>query len=277
MDIAELQLLGDRKEQQDSCGFFTLDNYTIAVLADGMGGHIGGREASQLVARSVKKSLDIADLSKPALALLNATQQANEEVKTTIKEEPELKGMGTTLICVLVNEKGFLHLSVGDSPLFLYRDKQLKRINANHAYVEDLKKQVLNKKITQEELENHPHKHAITSVLMGTDIPLIDNPQDFILWQKGDCLILASDGIETLNEKEITKICQNSDTAKLCTQNLIDAVSKKNKDRQDNCSVVVISPCQDSSQIRFNWLRVLKFFVGGVVIAGLGVLAYKLW
>ncbi len=276
MDIAELQLLGDRKEQQDSCGFFTLDNYTVAVLADGMGGHTGGREASQLVARSVKKSLDIADLSKPALALLNATQQANEEIKTTIKKEPELKSMGTTLICVLVNEKGFLHLSVGDSPLFLYRDKQLKRINANHAYAEDLKKQLLSQKITQEEFDNHPQKHAITSVLMGADISLIDNPQDFILWQDDDYLILASDGLETLSNKEITKICQNSNTAKLCTQNLIDAVDKKNKPRQDNCSVVVIAPYKNSNKKIFTWLRFTKFFIGGVVIATLGTLAYKL-
>lgn len=278
MDIAELQLLGDRKEQQDSCGFFSLDDYTVTVLADGMGGHAGGREASQLVARAVKKSLDTANLSKPEIALLKATQQANEQIKTTIKKAPELKGMGTTLICVLANETGFLHLSIGDSPLFLYRDKQLKRINANHAYVEDLKKQLSNQEITQEEFDNDPQKHAITSVLMGVDIPLIDNPQDFILWQKGDYLILASDGLETLSNKEITTICQKSDTAKLCTQNLIDAVDKKNKPRQDNCSVVVMSPDQNShpSKKQFNLLRFLTFFISGAVFAGIGVSIYKL-
>lgn len=280
LDIAELQLLGDRTEQQDSCGFFALDDYTVAVLADGMGGHAGGREASQLVAKTIKKSLDSinnADLSNAAQALLNATNQANQTIKKTINQTPELKGMGTTLICVMADTKGFLHLSVGDSPLFLYRDKQLKRINENHAYAEKLKKQLFDKTITQEDFDNHPQKHAITSVLMGVDIPLIDNPQDFILWQAGDYLILASDGLETLNNKEITKICQNSNTAKLCTQNLIDAVDKKNQAKQDNCSVVVISPGQNNHKKRFNLLRFLKFFVGSAVISSFAILIYKLW
>lgn len=275
LDIAELQLLGDRKEQQDSCGFFTLGDYTIGVLADGMGGHAGGREASQLVARSIKKFLDSADLASPTVDLLKATHHANLAIKNAINQTPELQGMGTTLISVLANRKGFWYLSVGDSPLFLYRDKKLQRINANHAYVEELKQQVLNKEITQEALESHSKKHAITSVLMGVDIPLIDNPQEFMSWQQDDYLILASDGIETLNEKEITKICQNSDDVKLCAQNLINAVDKKKQLRQDNCSIVVISPNQHSNKKKFNWLRLLKFFVGGITIASLTVLVYK--
>lgn len=277
MDIAELQLLGDRNEQQDSCGFFTLDSHTVAVLADGMGGHTGGREASQLVARAIKKSLNNANLSNPAPALLDAAKYSNQAIKDAIKQTQELKGMGATLICVLVNDKGFLYLSIGDSPLFLYRNRQLKRVNQNHAYVEDLKQQLLSKEITQDVFDNHPQKHAITSVLMGADISLIDNPQDFIKWEQGDYLILASDGLETLNNKEITSICQNSDSAKLCTQNLIDAVDKKQKPRQDNCSVVVISSDQNSNKKKFNWLRFLKFFVIGAVISSFGVLIYKLW
>lgn len=277
MDIAELQLLGDRKEQQDSCGFFTLSNYTVAVLADGMGGHAGGREASQLVARAIKKSLDTADLSNPALGLLTATQQANQAIKETIEHNQALKGMGTTLVCVLADDQGFLHLSVGDSPLFLYRNGQIKRINENHAYLESLKKQLANQEITPEEFANHPQRHAITSVLMGVDIPLIENPKEFIKWQAGDYLILASDGIEVLSNKEIAQICHNSDSAKLCTQSLIDAVDKKNEPRQDNCSVVLVSPDRHGGKKRPKLLRFLLFFVGGSVIAGAGLLGYILW
>ena len=207
------QIIGNRESQQDAINSLRVSpQLQLFVLADGMGGHNGGETASQSVIQSFLDyfSNPIADES-PTDALYTALLRANAALLTRTLQQPELQGMGTTLVAVLIQENGqFNYISVGDSPLYQFSGS-LKRINANHAFAEDLKKMVQVGAISAEEAEQHPQRHAITSALTGNAITHIDQSSGCL--KMGERLILASDGIQTLSheqiEKQITLSLQN--------------------------------------------------------------------
>ncbi|WP_277073685.1 PP2C family protein-serine/threonine phosphatase [Simonsiella muelleri] len=233
------QIIGNRESQQDAINSLRVSpQLQLFVLADGMGGHNGGETASQSVIQSFLDYFanPIADES-PTDALYTALLRANAALLTRTLQQPELQGMGTTLVAVLIQENGqFDYISVGDSPLYQFSGS-LKRINANHAFAEDLKKMVQVGAISAEEAEQHPQRHAITSALTGNAITHIDQSSGCL--KMGERLILASDGIQTLSHEQIEKQIQHVEFAELTTR-LLQAVIAQQKPQQDNASIIVI-------------------------------------
>ena len=240
------QETGSREEQQDYIGWQDLPpHHKLFVLADGMGGHTGGREASRTVGDAVIEYLAEHLSSNSPDPLREALDYANRALGDRIAANPGLKGMGTTLIAVLLDERdgGYQYISVGDSPLYLYNISGLRRINANHAFAEDLKKMVAAGEISREEAQRHPARHAVTSAVMGIDISLIDRRDGSL--NNGDTLLLASDGIQTLDDEaggEIETLLHNAGAAPLAETGrvLLDAVLSKAQPRQDNTSLILV-------------------------------------
>lgn len=244
--VAWGQILGERDNQEDAISVqgperSCADGDLLLVLADGMGGHAGGEVASRLAVTSfVEHFRSVSTNPRPRGRFGEALQVANAKLAERIASEPELRGMGCTLLGVLIAQGRLVWVSVGDSLLFLMRNGRLSRLNADHSLFGELQELVERGEMTRAEAEAHPRRNALRSALTGGEVSLTD--LNAIEIDPGDVVILASDGIETLEQDEIERIVQSLRAAgpEAVKQALLDAVSARRRPRQDNTSIVVM-------------------------------------
>lgn len=244
MDYAQNSIIGKRDNQEDY-GLITEvapSGALLAVLSDGMGGQVAGEVASYTAVNGFIDSFSSNNSLNLPLKLSVALDKANRAVARCSASNAKLKGMGATLIAVHVYNLELSWISVGDSVLYLYRDKKLKRLNSDHSMMPVLIDSVRVGKLTQEEALTHPHRNALRSAITGEEIPLIDLQEVSYKLKKNDIIILATDGVLTLNELEVSQILDSSSggAAKNIVDQLLSAVSNKNKPRQDNTLVQVV-------------------------------------
>lgn len=246
-------IVGQREEQQDDRTNLILENgYRLYVLADGMGGHNAGNVASKLVCSAFRDFFsNLTSIEDREQTLKTALNHANVVMQEKLTEQNELVGMGTTVIAVLLHEPSgeYSFISVGDSPLYKHSNGKLHRINANHAFFEDLKKLVDAGEMTIEEANAHPDRHAITSAVMGKGIEKYDvQSGNFV---DGELIILASDGIQTLTEDESGEIASvindNDGDPERSVKGLLQAVEAKGLSHQDNTTVVIVRSENDKA------------------------------
>ena len=118
---------GARRYQEDAAAVWPhpdAPSALLAVLADGMGGHVGGAKASQLVCEQAIESFRSSTGETPA-RLTQALIAANKAIARTVDEDPALSGMGSTMIAAVFDSTGLEWVSVGDSPLYLFRHSKI--------------------------------------------------------------------------------------------------------------------------------------------------------
>ena len=270
VNFSSEEFLGDRAAQEDysllriSRGGAEL----LAVLADGMGGHAGGEVASKRAVDSFAATFGSYPQGSVSAKLGAALHQANNDISFSIKNSPALDGMGCTLVAAHIDEEGLQWISVGDSPLFLFRNKGLTRLNADHSMAPVIEKSLLKGKITTQEANDHPNRHVLRSAVTGGALALVDtssSPKPLLM---GDVVILASDGLLTLTEKEISALIneKNGATAEQLVETLITAVKNKKKPRQDNTTVqIVLVPSSRGNTDQYRPLEWLAILLTGVV------------
>ena len=248
------QIAGTRAYQEDDYG--VLDGradlgingseHTLLLVADGMGGHVSGDTASRLINKTFIETYLSA--SGPVTdRLRECLDAANQAITAAVEEKPELDGMGSTLLAVVVSQRGLEWLSIGDSPLWLFRDGHLVRINSDHSMAPVLADMVASGRMTEDEVAENSNRHMLRSAVMGDEISLIDvssQPRDL---KKDDLLLLASDGIMTLGDKEIVNILQEMQSASLeeTAVALLKAVEDVALPNQDNATVLLYTPEAD--------------------------------
>ena len=161
----------------------------IYVVADGMGGCAAGEVASGLVVKTVQEQLP---QEKPMdeAALKKVILQANEEIRQMARRHREYDGMGTTATLLHIEGDTGYWAHVGDSRLYLCRDKKLQQVTGDHSLVAEL---VAKGSITPEEAHGHPQRNIITRAV-GID-DLLDVDTGRITLVPGDILLLCSDGL----------------------------------------------------------------------------------
>ncbi len=182
-----------RTAQEDSHDIAALTpNGDVFVVCDGMGGHVGGKQASSIAVKSIIDYLKKEKYSQPTQALNEALQFANMQILGYANEHPELKGMGTTACIVLLQESEAYIAHVGDSRIYLYlgKEKRLHRITKDHSYVQTL---VDAGQITDEEAEHHPNKNRILKAL-GIK-PELSPTFNKLQPKNGDVFLICSDGL----------------------------------------------------------------------------------
>lgn len=234
---------GARNQQEDSLFCGPIDHASgqlqLAILADGMGGYAGGDMASKLAVDAMTKVVIQNPQAAPTELLQKGLQAANDAIAGFIKNSPQYLHMGTTMLAVIQVGHALNWISVGDSYLYLLRDQQLQLLNELHSYAETLRKHVEKGHLSPSVLRDSALKHVLTSSISGQDIPLIDQPDEVFELQSGDTLLLASDGIDTLDREQLISLLMdenNQDPAK----SIIDAVEAVQADGQDNASVIVL-------------------------------------
>ncbi len=249
-DIALILDKGQRDSQEDAIAarMFDAANAGYVVAADGMGGHAAGEVASELVISAWRSALD-AELecgmpSEAALidALPLAAMQANAAIANYCDERGGGFNMGSTLLGVLLLGQRVFWISIGDSPLYLFRNGALHQINEDHSMAPVIDAQVDEGLLTEIEAKNHPDRNQLTSVIMGAAIPKVDCPETPLEMATSDLLVLGSDGLQYLSDTEIRTVLQNN--ADALAQDIADALLRalqaKGDPDQDNASIGVV-------------------------------------
>ena len=212
---------GQRSTQEDAiiADFARGTGVGVAVLADGMGGHAAGDIASKIVVTEVFSDLmfrrgDLQAFEKTVTeALKEAALAANSCLRDHVQAYPDTRGMGSTLVASVVIGRHLYWISIGDSPLFLFRDGQLCQLNEDHSMAPQIDFMVKSGLIAGEEGRYHPDRNTLTSVLFGEQIPRIDCPADPLELRHDDMLIVASDGLQFLTNAEIVEVLRHDTRA----------------------------------------------------------------
>ncbi len=185
-----------RESNQDAYAVGELPGEVVwAVVCDGMGGAAGGNIASALAVKVISDKISAAyreNMSDSSIKnmLHSALVAANIEVYDMADTQPELHGMGTTVVCVILKDDQVYIAHAGDSRAYISHNGDLEQVTVDHSLVQDL---VSKGKITPEEALNHPNKNLITRAI-GVDksIEIDFNQIDF---NENDMLILCTDGL----------------------------------------------------------------------------------
>jgi protein phosphatase len=208
------------------------------IVADGMGGHAGGEQASQIAAQEVKMYLlDNWDSSKTSAQLLeDALWQANQAILRDQENHPERSDMGTTAVVVIFRpgEPPWC-AHVGDSRLYRFRDSQLQQITEDHTWVA---RAIKMGDITPDEARIHPFRHVLSRCLGREDLHQIDLQELDV--KSGDRLLLCSDGLtEELVDENIASYLQESLFVEKAAIDLVEAAKKEGG--HDNITIVIVA------------------------------------
>lgn len=206
----------------------------VFVVADGMGGHNGGEVASAIAVDEMAKAVDVASVDD----LIDAVQRANREIVDRSKLDPELRGMGTTLVAlvgmIVDGEPRLGVANVGDSRLYRGTADELAQITEDHTLVEAL---VRDGRLTAEEAVNHPQRNIVTRALGIDEKVLVDT---WLLTPvEGDRYLLCSDGLfNELTPTEILEVLHRVDDPDAAAHELVEAACAAGG--RDNVTVVIV-------------------------------------
>ena len=183
--------IGGRKENQDFYGFAQTKFGELIIVCDGMGGHNGGRHAAnravQIIIEEVTKSIDI----NPAKTLQKAILKANEAILQESSTNVSLKGMGSTVVALLVTPERAICCHVGDSRIYQLRIGKILHRTSDHSLVFDLVRQG---KMTEEQARLSDKSNIITRSLGISPTVNVEIAVN-LSYQTGDRFLLCPDGI----------------------------------------------------------------------------------
>ena len=201
----------------------------LIVIADGMGGHVGGEIASRLaIDAAVGPAIDT---GVPPSARVT---MGNEAVMAAVADDSSLAGMGTTMTLGLFDTDERLHVGhVGDSRLYLLRDSELKLMTRDHTWVMDM---LVSGRLTEEEAERHPRRHLLTRVLGMANVA-VDEQEIQLL--EGDRILVCSDGLTTmLSDGAIGDLARSAATPSDAAWALVEAANAAGG--YDNTTIAVV-------------------------------------
>jgi protein phosphatase len=230
---------GARSYQEDTADVQPDGDAVIAVLADGMGGHAGGAVASDLASNAFLRAFSAAEGDVHG-RLKEALDAADAAIAAKADASPDLTGMGCTLVGASFLQGRLEWISVGDSPLFLVRQGVIKRLNEDHSLSPEIDKLAELGFMSWEAARVDSRRHILRSALTGTEIELIDCPDDPLELKPGDVVILASDGIHTIPDDDIKRVVLAAESPDAAAAALLKAVAAVGDPHQDNTTVVVV-------------------------------------
>lgn len=242
LDFAGLTDTGNvRTVNQDA--FYIDPQGRFFIVADGMGGHAGGQEASQIAAQTIKDYLNAHwDHPDASVLLKEAFLAANEAIVRDQHSHPERSDMGTTAVVVLFRETGDTWCAnVGDSRIYQLQGENLKQITEDQTWVaQAVQRQVL----TSDEARIHPWRHVLSQCLGREDLSFVEiEPMEV---KASDRLLLCSDGLtEELADEIIAEQLKLSQSCEQIASILIKEA--KQREGRDNITVIVISAEPTSS------------------------------
>jgi len=217
----------------------TAHGLIVACVIDGVGGYHGGEVAAEIARQEVVAQMDHTR-GDIVPAMIEAFKQASKKIYQRRKEEKELESMAcvATLAIIDLAANQFYYAHVGDTRLYLLRDGSLVKITKDHSFVGFLED---SGRLTESAAMNHPKRNEINKALgfdmaIATDESYIETGQSPFL--PGDTLLLCSDGLTDLVDKEVmTRIITQKTTLEQKAVELIAAANSAGG--KDNITVVL--------------------------------------
>lgn len=230
-----------RKLNEDYVSYYNGADFTIYVIADGMGGHNAGEVASKLAVETVIEHMkSVGELTDMKDDLLLAINKANSNIFELSNKDKKLAGMGTTITVCLVKNGQMIIGNVGDSSCYVLKKDGITKVTKDHSLVQQL---IDEGSITEEQAAIHPNKNIITRAL-GTNKSV---EVDIFNVALGDVkkVLMCTDGLS--NEVSLSEmydiILRNNNNENACSQ-LVEL--SKLKGGRDNISVIVFEgECKD--------------------------------
>lgn len=244
--VGNAQNIGQRENQQDAFAISDIGNTALcaekgvfAVVADGMGGLANGAEISNLVATGLLEYFEQSPAGlKTPLLLQKMLFHVNSLANDYLAARGSAKS-GTTVAAAVIKNGELFWISVGDSRLYLYREKKLWILNSPHNLATELDNQVLRGELSKYEAMENSQRHALTSYIGIGNLTEYDaNIHPFRL-QPSDKILLCSDGVfGTVTDAEIASVL--SFPPHQAAGEIEKLVLEKRKKFQDNLTVVIL-------------------------------------
>ncbi len=227
--------------------------HIFAIIADGIGGHLAGEVAAEMVVNHVSEAVAQSNALDPLEIMKDAVEGANKAVRALSEEDEEKQGMGATCVSAWIIGNQLFASSVGDSRLYLLRGAIIHQLTTDHTWIQEALDKGI---ITPEEARTHPNAHVIRQYVGGKNPPQVDfrlrltsdnnevgdpkRSNQGLKLQPGDRLLLCTDGLTDLvwNDEilEIVRSAKNLDSA---AKRLIDTANQRGG--HDNITVVLLS------------------------------------
>jgi PPM family protein phosphatase len=225
--------VGKQREKNEDY-FIVDDKRHLYIVADGMGGHNAGEEASRVACTTFSELFSVTG-SNIKEHLITCLKKVNEVVHSMAESEINYQGMGTTMVTCYCSENVAHICHAGDSRAYLFRNNKLVQLTEDHSAVALMLRQGY---ITKEEAEDHPLKNRITKAV-GT---MEEIEPDYMTCdlQKNDLLLLCTDGLTNmLKDADIQEnIVKN---ASLEERVLMLIQNANNNGGHDNITAVLIT------------------------------------
>lgn len=223
-----------RPSNQDT--FRIVRELGLYMLADGMGGARGGAHASRLAVETVERAMSRSK-HRDAAALLGAVEEANELVLAEANADPNLEGMGTTIVAALETKANDVAIaSVGDSRAYLLHDDEFRVVTQDQTWVQEVGRGL---GLDEDSLRTHPMRHVLTmAVGVAAAVRILYYAVEL---HAGDLLLLTTDGLHgVVPDAEIRRILQSAKTLQEGCEQLIEAAHAAGS--PDNVTVMLIRP-----------------------------------
>lgn len=228
-----------RSENQDTYGIFPSVGEThpkgrLFVVADGMGGHRGGKNASEIAVKTIGETYFSMTNGFAGENLVEALEAANDAIRHAALKAPGLAGMGTTCVALAMDGDRAFVAHIGDSRVYRITDGKITQLTEDHTLVAEMVRRGL---LTAEEASDHPERSVLYRAL-GTGPQVEIDLQPEITLLAGDRFVLGCDGLSNMVEDE--EIC---DTVMRChPQDACDDLVRLANERggYDNVTVIVV-------------------------------------
>lgn len=197
-----------RQINEDSMTVFDSPNGQVLAVCDGMGGQAAGDVASQLAVNIIENILTDNTFETPEEAIRRSVLAANQGVLNRTAQNPELEGMGSTCVMLIIKD-GRVHCGwVGDSRIYYIANHTIRQISHDQSYVQQL---LDSGQITKEEAINHPQKNEITNCIGLQGMTAPDTVAVPIVPEPGSVFLLCSDGLSGMvDERQIERVVSNT-------------------------------------------------------------------
>ena len=207
----------------------------LFVVADGMGGHQAGDYASRYIVENLVSYLQYTENSQIVPLLREGILKVNTMLYQESKEKPELSGLGTTLVAAVADENTLYVANVGDSRLYLVRDR-IRQVTKDHSYVEEL---VSLGRLERGSKDYKDKKNIITRAVGTEDKLLVDFFE--VVLEPGDFILMCSDGLSNmLEDVEMEEIVGSDLELEEKAEKLITVANDNGG--KDNIAVVLVDP-----------------------------------
>jgi protein phosphatase len=269
-----------RRDNQDAHGEFeSRSGDRLLVVADGMGGHVGGATASRICVEALGSAFVDSD-DPPNVRLQRGLALANRRIREAAEHRPELAGMGTTAVALSFGADGRVWLGwVGDSRAYRSRAGALEALSRDHSVVAEWVRAGI---LEPAEAEHHPRRNELLRALGASEE--VEPEVTELAVQAGDRFLLCTDGLSAVVPSEEIGAIVGGEELELAAKKLVALANERGG--PDNVTVVLAAVPRELAPPRVTpaarpappnrALRALFGVIGAVAIGLLGAIFYGL-